>query len=183
MRSLHSAFTYSPLHLDVLLPVGISFYTFESLSYTLDVYRGKLRADAQLPEVRVLRHLLPAPGRRADRARRRLTAAARAPAAAHAAGGGRGAVPDRDRPHEKSGDCGLSRAQSRRSRLRRSLGVHARSRCARALRVHPADLLRLLGLHRRRAWLGQAVRSASCPRTSTGRTRRPARRSSGAAGT
>lgn len=28
--------------LDVLLPVGISFYTFETLSYTIDVYRGKI---------------------------------------------------------------------------------------------------------------------------------------------
>lgn len=28
--------------LDVVLPVGISFYTFESLSYTIDVYRGRL---------------------------------------------------------------------------------------------------------------------------------------------
>jgi len=28
--------------LDVLLPVGISFYTFESLSYTIDVYRGQI---------------------------------------------------------------------------------------------------------------------------------------------
>ena len=28
--------------LDVLLPVGISFYTFQSLSYTIDVYRGIL---------------------------------------------------------------------------------------------------------------------------------------------
>jgi alginate O-acetyltransferase complex protein AlgI len=28
--------------LDVLLPVGVSFYTFESLSYVIDVYRGKL---------------------------------------------------------------------------------------------------------------------------------------------
>jgi alginate O-acetyltransferase complex protein AlgI len=28
--------------LDVLLPVGISFYTFQSLSYTIDVYRGLL---------------------------------------------------------------------------------------------------------------------------------------------
>lgn len=27
-------------HLNVLLPVGISFYTFQSLSYTIDVYRG-----------------------------------------------------------------------------------------------------------------------------------------------
>jgi D-alanyl-lipoteichoic acid acyltransferase DltB (MBOAT superfamily) len=28
--------------LDVLLPVGISFYTFQTLSYTIDVYRGHL---------------------------------------------------------------------------------------------------------------------------------------------
>ena len=31
---------FQPLNL--LLPVGISFYTFENLSYTLDVYRGEL---------------------------------------------------------------------------------------------------------------------------------------------
>ena len=30
-------------HLDVLLPIGISFYTFESLSYTIDVYRGQIQ--------------------------------------------------------------------------------------------------------------------------------------------
>jgi D-alanyl-lipoteichoic acid acyltransferase DltB (MBOAT superfamily) len=29
-------------YLDVLLPVGISFYTFQSLSYPIDVYRGRL---------------------------------------------------------------------------------------------------------------------------------------------
>ncbi len=28
----------------IILPVGISFYTFESLSYVIDVYRGKLKA-------------------------------------------------------------------------------------------------------------------------------------------
>ena len=27
-------------HFDLLLPVGISFYTFQTLSYTIDVYRG-----------------------------------------------------------------------------------------------------------------------------------------------
>jgi len=31
--------------LRVLLPVGISFYTFQSLSYTIDVYRGRLPAE------------------------------------------------------------------------------------------------------------------------------------------
>ena len=29
-------------HLDVILPAGISFYTFKTLSYTIDVYRGAL---------------------------------------------------------------------------------------------------------------------------------------------
>src|SRR5215510_3747680 len=32
----------SPLTLHVLLPVGISFYTFKSLSYAIDVYRRQL---------------------------------------------------------------------------------------------------------------------------------------------
>jgi D-alanyl-lipoteichoic acid acyltransferase DltB (MBOAT superfamily) len=29
--------------LNIILPVGISFYTFQTLSYTIDVYRGKLK--------------------------------------------------------------------------------------------------------------------------------------------
>lgn len=33
---------YVPPQLDVVLPVGISFYTFQTLSYTVDVYRGQL---------------------------------------------------------------------------------------------------------------------------------------------
>ena len=37
-----------PWLLDVVLPVGISFYTFQTLSYTIDVYRGKLRATKNL---------------------------------------------------------------------------------------------------------------------------------------
>jgi len=39
---------YQPPHLDILLPVGISFYTFHSLSYTLDVYRGVLQPTKSL---------------------------------------------------------------------------------------------------------------------------------------
>lgn len=30
---------------DVILPVGISFYTFQALSYTIDVYRGDIKAE------------------------------------------------------------------------------------------------------------------------------------------
>src|SRR5204863_6360738 len=30
--------------LNVILPVGISFYTFLSMSYTIDVYRGEMKA-------------------------------------------------------------------------------------------------------------------------------------------
>ncbi len=34
---------YRPPALDIILPIGISFYTFQTLSYTLDVYRGKIK--------------------------------------------------------------------------------------------------------------------------------------------
>lgn len=34
-----------PITVKLLLPVGISFYTFQSLSYVIDVYRGRIRAE------------------------------------------------------------------------------------------------------------------------------------------
>jgi D-alanyl-lipoteichoic acid acyltransferase DltB (MBOAT superfamily) len=34
---------YQPPHLDLFLPIGISFYTFESISYNLDIYFGRAR--------------------------------------------------------------------------------------------------------------------------------------------
>ncbi|HOW27005.1 MAG TPA: MBOAT family O-acyltransferase [Elusimicrobiota bacterium] len=36
-----------PFH-NLLLPVGISFYTFQTLAYTIDVYRGKIAAERHL---------------------------------------------------------------------------------------------------------------------------------------
>lgn len=46
LRILFSQFGYQLdwFTLDVLLPVGISFYTFQAISYPIDVYRGKIAA-------------------------------------------------------------------------------------------------------------------------------------------
>ncbi|EDM77097.1 putative poly(beta-D-mannuronate) O-acetylase (Alginate biosynthesis protein algI) [Plesiocystis pacifica SIR-1] len=40
-----AGWSVDPLHLDVVLPLGISFYTFQSLSYTLDIERGNLEPE------------------------------------------------------------------------------------------------------------------------------------------
>ena len=36
--------------LDLALPIGISFYTFQTISYTVDIYRGKLKPSESLRE-------------------------------------------------------------------------------------------------------------------------------------
>lgn len=46
--SLHAVLTglgasTSPVTLEVMLPIGISFFTFESMSYVIDVYRGDIK--------------------------------------------------------------------------------------------------------------------------------------------
>ena len=45
LDNLHAVFGLGPGagFLDVVLPPGISFYTFQTMSYTIDVYRGKIR--------------------------------------------------------------------------------------------------------------------------------------------
>ena len=50
LESFHeflSAFGVATSHqsLDILLPVGISFYTFQSMSYTIDVYRNRTKVE------------------------------------------------------------------------------------------------------------------------------------------
>ncbi len=51
--SVHSVFEqfnvfYESRTFDLLLPVGISFYTFQTLSYTIEVYQGKQKAERHL---------------------------------------------------------------------------------------------------------------------------------------
>lgn len=44
---------WTPPALEVSLPVGISFYTFQTLSYSIDVYRGKISAESSLLDIAV----------------------------------------------------------------------------------------------------------------------------------
>ncbi len=39
-----------PMLVNIVLPVGISFYTFQTISYTVDIYRGELTATRSFPE-------------------------------------------------------------------------------------------------------------------------------------
>jgi alginate O-acetyltransferase complex protein AlgI len=56
--------------LRILLPVGISFYTFQAMSYTIDVYKGELRARRSLIDLAVFisffPHLVAGPIQRAS---------------------------------------------------------------------------------------------------------------------
>lgn len=44
----HLGFGAIDRRIDLLLPVGISFYTFQALSYTIDVYRGQIKAEKSI---------------------------------------------------------------------------------------------------------------------------------------
>ena len=35
------------LYLNIILPVGISFYTFQTMSYTIDIYKGKIKSNKE----------------------------------------------------------------------------------------------------------------------------------------
>ena len=53
--------------LAIILPYGVSFYTFQSMSYTIEVYRRHIDARTQFPRPGLLHLLFPAVGRRPDR--------------------------------------------------------------------------------------------------------------------
>ncbi len=48
LKCLHV--TVEELHLSVVLPIGISFYTFQAISYVVDVYRGEIAAENYYPD-------------------------------------------------------------------------------------------------------------------------------------
>ncbi len=62
--NVHAVLTSVGLELDpitfrVFLPVGISFYTFQTLGYTIDVYRGRIEARTSFLDVAVFVALFP----------------------------------------------------------------------------------------------------------------------------
>ncbi len=46
--NVNSIFNLAFNHVKVTLPLGISFYTFQTMSYTIDVYRGNVRAEKNI---------------------------------------------------------------------------------------------------------------------------------------
>jgi len=41
-------FALGDITLDIVLPVGISFYTFQTMSYTIDIYRGQMKPEKDI---------------------------------------------------------------------------------------------------------------------------------------
>ena len=63
----------------VVLPIGISFYTFQAISYSIDVYRGRARATRNFIDFACFVWLWPAARRRAHRPLHRDRRPARRP--------------------------------------------------------------------------------------------------------
>lgn len=49
MENTHNLFGFPDHVLQIALPIGISFYTFQLLSYVIDVYRGEVEAQRSFP--------------------------------------------------------------------------------------------------------------------------------------
>lgn len=44
----NSVFTFNLPYADITLPLGISFYTFQTMSYSIDVYKGKIKPERNI---------------------------------------------------------------------------------------------------------------------------------------
>jgi len=59
LGNLGLLFRYAPELTGLPLPIGISFYTFQTLSYTIDVYRGKVEVQKSYPNFLLFVSLFP----------------------------------------------------------------------------------------------------------------------------
>ncbi len=55
----HTGLYITPWTLKIILPVGISFYTFHGLSYVIDVYKGKIKAEKNFVDYSVFVSFFP----------------------------------------------------------------------------------------------------------------------------
>ena len=51
MTNINVAFGADIPFLDIIMPIGISFYTFQALSYVVDVYRGEVPVQKRLDKL------------------------------------------------------------------------------------------------------------------------------------
>ena len=59
VENINSLFGASLATLKIALPIGISFYTFQTLSYTVDVYRGEVKAQKNIIDLATYVSLFP----------------------------------------------------------------------------------------------------------------------------
>lgn len=55
----HFGFTVNQWSLNIILPVGISFYTFHGLSYVIDIYKNKIKAEKNIIDYSVFVSFFP----------------------------------------------------------------------------------------------------------------------------
>jgi|GEM_PF-5149663 len=149
-----------PVALHVVLPVGVSFYTFQEMSYTIDVYRWKCAARTNYFDVAAFvmffPQLLAGPIERAGH----LLGQLEKPKILNTEAIGRGlqlvlwGLFQKVVIAEYLDDCQLF---VRRARI----GSRYGSRFSRYLCICAPNILRLFGLHRYRARCGQMVRRRS----------------------
>jgi hypothetical protein len=138
---------YSLTTLGWALPIGLSFHTFQSMAYTIEVYRGRFTAERPLRDLRAVRVVLSAARRRADRASGALLPQFRVPRRFEADRTFDGLRLMLWGPVQEDRDRG-SLCDPRRSRLQTAGRLRRRLGHRRDLAVCDPDLLRFLRLHR-----------------------------------
>jgi D-alanyl-lipoteichoic acid acyltransferase DltB (MBOAT superfamily) len=59
LANLALIFPGLPMHVAILLPAGVSFFTFHALAYTIDVYRGEFKAERSFVDFAVFMAFFP----------------------------------------------------------------------------------------------------------------------------
>ncbi len=167
--------------LQVILPIGISFFTFQAMSYVIDAYRGQPET-GRAARLRRLPVVLPPPRGRSDRAGHRVPApAAQRPADPRRDRGGARLPADRGRAVQEGGGVELL-ASTIVKGLRRPAPT-ARSRSSSPSTATPSRSTPTSAATPTSPSASRCCSASASRRTSTRRTSPSACRTSGGAGT